>query len=169
MQANKPHFNLAYFKLSSHLNSNVSECVLMAIKTYRKLKCYVSTDGWNGQWHKAKSRRICFYKHPNPRYEATFLITLEQRDEIAISLCRQFWTFAQLLAVPLANLWVSDSLTMKIETVKISETRILVFFLRKFVPTKITKHTVVSAHSTDGKYHIAGADIVWSLCRASGH
>ena len=85
-----------------------------------------------------QEQKESFYKHPNPGYEATFLITLEQRDEIAISLCRQFWTFAQLLAVPLANLWVSDSLTMKIETVKISETRILVFFLRKFVPMKMT-------------------------------
>ena len=65
-------------------------------------------------------------------YEATFLATLEQKAEIAISLCKQsVLTFAQLLAVLLANLHVQDSLTTKI-----SETRIWACF------TKITNHMV---------------------------
>ena len=48
-----------------------------------------------------------------------FFPTLEQRAEIAIFICKQF---AQLLAIPLANSQVPDSLTTKIKTVKISET-----------------------------------------------
>ena len=39
----------------------------------------------------------------------TFHVTLEQRVEIAISLCKPFQTFAQLLAIPLANPRVPDS------------------------------------------------------------
>ena len=66
-------------------------------------------------------------------YEATFLATLEQKAEIAISLCKQsVLTFAQLLAVLLANLHVQDSLTTKI-----SETRIWTCF------TKMTNHIVI--------------------------
>ena len=46
------------------------------------------------------------------------------------SLCRQFQTFVQLLAVQLANMQFSDSLTVKIKTTKTSETRILACFAK---------------------------------------
>ena len=49
------------------------------------------------------------YEHPNPGYGATFLTPLEQKAVIATSLCRQFYTFAQLLA----NLQFPDSPTVK--------------------------------------------------------
>ena len=40
------------------------------------------------------------------------------------SLCRQFWTFTQLVAIELANTRVSESLTAKIKNAKISATPI---------------------------------------------
>ena len=82
---------------------------------------------------KARSGSNHFCKCPG--YEATFLATLKQRAEIAISLRKQFYTFAQLLAVPLANPRISDSTTVKIKTAKISETWISACFM------KITNHT----------------------------
>ena len=54
----------------------------------------------------------------------TFHVTLEQRVEIAISLCKPFQTFAQLLAIPLANPRVPDSPT--------AETRILACFEKTY-------------------------------------
>ena len=60
----------------------------LSLKPSRKLKCYVSTDAQTERRRKAESGSNCFYERPG--YEATFLTTLEQRAEIAISLRRQF-------------------------------------------------------------------------------
>ena len=60
----------------------------LSLKPSRKLKCYVSTDAQTEWRRKAESGSNCFYECPG--YEATFLTTLEQRAEIAISLRRQF-------------------------------------------------------------------------------
>ena len=73
----------------------------LSLKQSRKSKYYVSTDARSGRWCKAESRSNPFYKCPG--YEATLLTTLEPRAEMAISLCKQFLTFTQLLAVLLAN------------------------------------------------------------------
>ena len=60
-------------------------------------------------------------------YEANFLATPEQRAGIAISIGKQFQTFAQLLAILLANQQVQDSPTTKIKTAKFSETNFGLF------------------------------------------
>ena len=53
---------------------------------------------------------------------------------IAISISKQFQTFAQLLAILLANLQVQNSPTTKIKTAKFSETRILVCLAKVCTP-----------------------------------
>ena len=88
-KASKPCFNPAYFKLSSRPNSkrSLSASVpftaitqtIQEIKVLRKDRCM-------NQWYKAKSGSNRFYECPG--YEYTFLATLEQRAEIAISLCK---------------------------------------------------------------------------------
>ena len=92
-------------------NRSVSASVLLTamLKPSRKSKCYISTDAWTRQRHKAESGIDRFYK-----YKATFLATMEQRAEIAISLYKQFYTFAQLLGVLLANPRIPVSPTRKI-------------------------------------------------------
>ena len=59
----------------------------LSLKPSRKSKCYVSTDAQTERRHKGESGSNRFYERPG--YEATFLATLEQRAEIAISLRRQ--------------------------------------------------------------------------------
>ena len=106
-KASEPHFNPAFFKLSSCPNSNRSLSASVSLKPSRKSKCYVSTDAQTGQRSKAESRSNHFYKRPG--YEATFLPTAEQRADIAISISvnnsRHSFSF---IAVLLANLWVPD-------------------------------------------------------------
>ena len=83
------------------------------------------------QQHKAESGINRFYK-----YKATFLATMEQRAEIAISLYKQFYTFAQLLGVLLANPRIPVSPTRKFLELEVWPVS------RKFVPAKITNHRV---------------------------
>ena len=79
-----------YFKLSSRPNSNrrLSASVPLTAIAQAIQKRYICTDAQTGQRHKAESGSNRFYEHPG--YEATFLATLEQRADIAISLCKQF-------------------------------------------------------------------------------
>ena len=80
---NEPHFNLANY---------------LAILTPTEACQWVCLDGYhsshpgigarNTQRRKSESKSNNFYERPNPGYEATFRVTLEQRVEIAISFCR---------------------------------------------------------------------------------
>ena len=76
------------FLLSTWSEPCFNPYYLTPTEACQKLKCYISEDARTRQQCKAKSGRNCFYEHP--RYKATFLATLEQRAEIAISLCKQF-------------------------------------------------------------------------------
>ena len=107
--------NRAYFKLSNsnrNLSASVpSAAIAQAIQFIKVLK-HRRTNWTSGHFYEC------------PGYEAIqFLTILKQRAEIAATLCRQFWTFVQLLVVQLANAQVPDLLTMKIKTVKISKTK----------------------------------------------
>ena len=96
--------------LQRSIKSVSASVLLMAVlKPSRKSKCYVSTDTRTRQWYKAESGSNHFYK-----YKATFLATMEQRAEIAISLYKQFYAFAQHLGILLANSWIPVSPTRKI-------------------------------------------------------
>ena len=70
-----------------------------------KVLC-LSTNEQTQQWRRGESGSNRLYKCLG--YKASFLPILEQRVEIAISLCRPF---AQLLTIQLANMCVPDSLT----------------------------------------------------------
>ena len=93
-KASEPCFNPAYFKLHIHPNCNRSLSAsvpstaiaqtIQEIKVLRQHRQSAQTE-WR---HKAESGSNRFYERPG--YEATFLATLEERAEIAISLRRQF-------------------------------------------------------------------------------
>ena len=93
-KSSEPRFNLAYFKLSSRPNSNKSWSVSVTLtaiaQVIQDIKCYVRTDartmGLPLLYIQAVPRAeaiVC----KRPVYEATFLPTLEQGAEIAISIC----------------------------------------------------------------------------------
>ena len=91
---------------------------MVLVKPSRKSKCYVSADALEPD-SSTRSRAESIFSMNVLGTRLYFFPTLEQRAEIAIFICKQF---AQLLAIPLANSQVPDSLTTKIKTVKISET-----------------------------------------------
>ena len=87
---NEPYSNLANYLA---ILTPTEACQWVCLKGYHSSHpgikvVYVSTGTRNTQWHKTESKGNNFYEHPNPEYEATFLVTLEQRPEIAISFCR---------------------------------------------------------------------------------
>ena len=90
-KVSEPRFNPAYFRLSSHPNSNRTLSLSMfwrlSLKPSRKPKCYVSTQAWTRRRCKAESGTCCGSNHfyECPGYEAIFLATLKQRAEYAIS------------------------------------------------------------------------------------
>ena len=89
-KASDPRFNPAYFKQSSRPNSNRSlpQSVPLTAIAQAIQEIEVSTDARTGRRSKAGSGSNRFYERPG--YEATFLATLEQTADIAISLCKQF-------------------------------------------------------------------------------
>ena len=79
-KASKPHFNQT---ISVPLTT-----ITQAIQEIEVLHKHRRTNWTVAQGRQAEAIVLRLYEHPE--YEATFVATLEQRAEIAISLCRRF-------------------------------------------------------------------------------
>ena len=88
MQANEIPDLLGTIYIAANRTVSASVPLTAIAEAIQEIEILRSTDAQTRQQRKAESGSIRYYKRPG--YKSTFLATLEQRAEIAISFCKQF-------------------------------------------------------------------------------